>query len=161
MGGLQVESKDLVSQQVEKSDRVWTSGEGNQDPLPDQLWKGGQKMSVELREGHASSYPIQAGFLTEKTGLNWWRWVDLNHRHRAYETPALPLSYTAQPATIASVNSRVHLARIIHEISAADDDSPYPAVFARLGALDVLSSTPARPSGRKPHRARHLAALAT
>ena len=26
---------------------------------------------------------------------NWWRWEDLNLRQRAYETPALPLSYTA------------------------------------------------------------------
>ena len=25
----------------------------------------------------------------------WWRWEDLNLRQRAYETPALPLSYTA------------------------------------------------------------------
>ena len=26
--------------------------------------------------------------------------MDLNHRHRAYETPALPLSYTAKGAQI-------------------------------------------------------------
>ncbi len=25
----------------------------------------------------------------------WWRWEELNLRHGAYETPALPLSYTA------------------------------------------------------------------
>src|SRR5206468_11000117 len=25
----------------------------------------------------------------------WWRWDELNLRHAAYETPALPLSYTA------------------------------------------------------------------
>ena len=31
-----------------------------------------------------------------RVGGGWWRWVDLNHRHRAYETPALPLSYTAR-----------------------------------------------------------------
>jgi hypothetical protein len=44
------------------------------------------------------------------------------------------------------------LARIIHEVPAADDDAPHPAVFARLGVLDVLSSTPARPArpGRVP-----------
>jgi hypothetical protein len=53
------------------------------------------------------------------------------------------------------------LARIIHEVSAAADDAPHPAVFARLGVLQVLSSTRPRPSGRKPHWARHLAALAT
>jgi hypothetical protein len=39
--------------------------------------------------------------------------------------------------------------------------APHPAVFSRLGVLDVLSSTAPRPSGRKPHWARHLAALAT
>jgi hypothetical protein len=26
----------------------------------------------------------------------WWRWEELNLRHGAYETPALPLSYTAR-----------------------------------------------------------------
>ena len=25
----------------------------------------------------------------------WWRWEESNLRHGAYETPALPLSYTA------------------------------------------------------------------
>src|SRR6267142_6800070 len=29
----------------------------------------------------------------------WWRWEELNLRHGAYETPALPLSYTADLAT--------------------------------------------------------------
>jgi hypothetical protein len=28
-------------------------------------------------------------------GEQWWRWEELNLRHGAYETPALPLSYTA------------------------------------------------------------------
>ena len=31
---------------------------------------------------------------------DWWRWEDLNLRQRAYETPALPLSYTAADFTI-------------------------------------------------------------
>ena len=26
----------------------------------------------------------------------WWLWMDLNHQPRAYETLALPLSYTAR-----------------------------------------------------------------
>src|SRR2546426_7993817 len=30
--------------------------------------------------------------------LSWWRWEELNLRHGAYETPALPLSYTAGSA---------------------------------------------------------------
>ena len=53
------------------------------------------------------------------------------------------------------------LARISHQLSAAASDTPHPAVFSRLGVLDVLSSTTPRPSGRKPRWARHLAALAT
>ena len=53
------------------------------------------------------------------------------------------------------------LARISHQLSAAAGDAPHPARFSRLGVLDVQSSTPPRPSGRKPHGARHLAALAT
>lgn len=46
---------------------------------------------------------------------NWWRWVDLNHRHRAYETPALPLSYTAQPSTITPVYGCVHRLPAVQE----------------------------------------------
>ena len=30
----------------------------------------------------------------------WWRWEELNLRHGAYETPALPLSYTAEPGGV-------------------------------------------------------------
>src|SRR2546430_1018993 len=30
--------------------------------------------------------------------LSWWRWEELTLRHGAYETPALPLSYTAGSA---------------------------------------------------------------
>src|SRR5262249_34486735 len=30
----------------------------------------------------------------------WWRWEELNLRHGAYETPALPLSYTAEPKEV-------------------------------------------------------------
>ena len=52
------------------------------------------------------------------------------------------------------------LARTSHQLSAAAGDAQHPAVFSRLGVLDVLSSTPPRPSGRNPHWAQHLAALA-
>jgi hypothetical protein len=51
--------------------------------------------------------PTRAGNVLMKCRENasndirkWWRWVDLNHRHRAYETPALPLSYTAKGVAI-------------------------------------------------------------
>ena len=53
------------------------------------------------------------------------------------------------------------LAHISHQLPAAAADAPHPAVSSRLGVLDVRSSTTPRPSGRKPRRARHLAALAT
>src|SRR5204863_6109717 len=32
---------------------------------------------------------------TRDRAERWWRWEELNLRHGAYETPALPLSYTA------------------------------------------------------------------
>ena len=53
------------------------------------------------------------------------------------------------------------VARLSHQLSAAAGDAPHPGVFSRLGVLDVQSNTSPRPSGRKPHWARHLAALAT
>src|SRR5687768_1902616 len=34
------------------------------------------------------------------SGRDWWRGRDLNPRPRAYESPALPLSYLAVPKTI-------------------------------------------------------------
>ncbi len=52
-------------------------------------------------------------------------------------------------------------ARTSHQLSAAAGDAQHPAPFSRLGVLNVLSSTPPRPSDRKPHRAQHLANLAT
>jgi len=54
-----------------------------------------------------------------------------------------------------------HLARTSHQLSAAAGDAPHPAAFSRLGVLDVPLSTPPRPSGRKHHGARRLAAFAT
>ena len=36
--------------------------------------------------------------VVEETG--WWRWEESNLRQRAYETPALPLSYTAKPSKL-------------------------------------------------------------
>jgi len=54
-----------------------------------------------------------------------------------------------------------NLARTSHQLPAAVGDAPHPAVFSRFGVLDVLSSTTPRPSGRKPHWARHVADLAT
>ena len=50
---------------------------------------------------------------------------------------------------------------ISHQLSAAACDAPHPAVFSRLGVLDVPQVRALRPSGRKPHWARHLAGLAT
>jgi hypothetical protein len=53
------------------------------------------------------------------------------------------------------------LTRIIHQLSAAGGDAPHPAALSQLGVLDVLLSTPPRPSDRNHHCARHLATLAT
>ncbi len=53
------------------------------------------------------------------------------------------------------------LARSSHQLSAAAGDARHPAWLSHLRVLDVLSSTPARPSDRKPSWAQHLADLAT
>jgi len=42
------------------------------------------------------------------------------------------------------------LARIFHQLSTAAGDAPHSAVLSRLGVLDVLSSTPPRPSVENP-----------
>ncbi len=55
----------------------------------------------------------------------------------------------------------IGLARISHQPPAAADDAPCPAMFSHIGMLDGQSSTTPRPSGRKPHWTRHLAAHAT
>ena len=38
---------------------------------------------------------------------SWWRWEELNLRHGAYETPALPLSYTAVIREVAELRRRI------------------------------------------------------
>ena len=53
------------------------------------------------------------------------------------------------------------MTRTSHQLSAAGDDAQHPAVFSRLGVLDVPQVRAPRPSGREPHWAQHLAALAT
>ena len=53
------------------------------------------------------------------------------------------------------------LARISHQLPAATGDASHPAVFSRLGVLDVPQVRAPRPSGRKPNWARRLAGLAT
>ena len=125
MGSFEVECEIVPAQKVKESDRVRTAREGRQNPLSDQLREGGEEVLGKSREGHAPSYPIPAGILPENPGRNWWRWVDLNHRHRAYETPALPLSYTAQPSTIAADSGCVY----IPELSAVSrqQSTPPPA----------------------------------
>jgi len=57
--------------------------------------------------------------------------------------------------------SGANLARISHQLSATTGDVSHPAVFSRLGVLDVPQVRAPRPSGRELHWARHLAALAT
>jgi PLD-like domain len=40
---------------------------------------------------------LRSATSSKAAGWSWWRWEELNLRHGAYETPALPLSYTADP----------------------------------------------------------------
>ena len=60
-----------------------------------------------------------------------------------------------------SLTPSLWLACISHQLPAAGADAPHPAVFSRLGVLDVPQVRAPRPSGRKPHCARCIAALAT
>jgi len=62
---------------------------------------------------------------------------------------------------LALIREFTDLARISHQLPAAASDAPHPAVFSRLGVLDVPQVRAPRPSGRKPHWAPHVAALAT
>ena len=54
-----------------------------------------------------------------------------------------------------------HLTRRSHQLSATAGDARHPAGFSHLRVLDVPSSTPPRPSDRKPTWARRLTGLAT
>ena len=52
------------------------------------------------------------------------------------------------------------LTLISHQLAAADCGAPRPAVFSRLGVLDLPQVPVPHPWGRKPHCALRLAALA-
>jgi hypothetical protein len=54
MGNVEVECEVYASQKVKESDRIWTAGEGNQNPLPNQLREGGGEVAGEFCQGHAS-----------------------------------------------------------------------------------------------------------
>jgi len=54
MGSLEVEREFHASQKVKESDRVWTAGEGYQNPLPDQRWEGGGEVAGKICQGHES-----------------------------------------------------------------------------------------------------------
>jgi len=62
---------------------------------------------------------------------------------------------------VAAFLARSALARSSHHLATAARDMPRSVAFSRIGLLDVLSSTPPRPSGRKHHISQHLARLAT
>ena len=79
MGHLELEVDLRLDEQVKKCKRVGASRQSQQETTADKLLKVLLEVAWEIGESHRK----------------WWRWVDLNHRHRAYETPALPLSYTA------------------------------------------------------------------
>ena len=50
------------------------------------------------------------GKVRDKGKEAWWRRVDLNHRPRAYESPALPLSYTAISTVTVSTSNQSKIA---------------------------------------------------
>jgi len=53
------------------------------------------------------------------------------------------------------------LARLSHRLSTTAGDAQHPAAFSQIGVLDVLSSTPPRPSDRKRRWNQHLTGLVT
>jgi hypothetical protein len=55
MDSLEVECEIRASQEVKESNRVWTAGEGDQNPLSDQLGEGGGEVAGEICQGHAPS----------------------------------------------------------------------------------------------------------
>src|SRR5438094_1340442 len=55
-------------------------------------WRGGGDAARRRRPAEQAD--------DEEAQRVWWRWEELNLRHGAYETPALPLSYTAEPRKI-------------------------------------------------------------
>jgi hypothetical protein len=61
----------------------------------------------------------------------WWRWEELNLRHGAYETPALPLSYTAKSRNVMERNAVYHIASA--SPSAAPAQLAERIELARLG----------------------------
>ena len=44
IGSLEVECEVILSQEMKESDRVWAAGKGDQNPLPNKRWEGGQKV---------------------------------------------------------------------------------------------------------------------
>jgi len=90
--------------------------------------------------------------LVELLGLNPWPGRRARARSRYFVTSSPASNF---------LSSSLALTRISHQLPAAGADAPYPAVFSRLGVLRVRLSTSPRPSGRKPHWARHLVTLAT
>ena len=59
-----------------------------------------------------------------------------------------------------SVRGAASLARISHQVTAADADLTTFAALNAARVLDVLASTPARPDSRSPCKFSHLRALA-
>ena len=86
--------------------------------------------------------------------LSWWRWEELNLRHGAYETPALPLSYTAKCREIRGLRTGIlsHRGRVCPKIcprrSPHAGRPPGVALFRDVGAVESA----ARPVAGDGHR---------
>src|SRR5438552_1047915 len=84
----------------------------------------------------------------------WWRWEELNLRHGAYETPALPLSYTAKCREIRGLRTGIlsHRGRVCPKIcprrSPHAGRPPGVALFRDVAAVESA----ARPVAGDGHR---------
>jgi len=80
---------------------------------------------------------------------------------RSVVCPEPPPRLTRAWLNVNTPEELTELARTSHHLATAALDMPRSATFSRIGLLDVLRSTPPRPSGRKHPISRHLAGLAT
>ena len=85
------------------------------------------------------------------------------YRNRWHQTEVMDGIRVVRVKTFIAANRGVvlrSLARISHQVTAADTNMTTFAALNAARVLDVLSSTPARPDSRSPCKCSHLRALA-
>src|SRR5438874_5934951 len=101
-------------------------------------WRGGGDAARRRRPAEQAD--------DEEAQRVWWRWEELNLRHGAYETPALPLSYTARwPGRPRSERS------VPHDAETQPAWRPNTSAACRRRAAGVVSDGLASRSSRE-HR---------